>query len=161
MKKLIVFLFAISLVTIAISQNTAGTVVTRVINSTSLQNTGGENPNRKISVYLPPGYDQSKQRYPVIYYLHGFMGTDSIAPDMKSILDMGIAKNKIRPYILVIADQFTLFSGSFYSNSAFIGNWSDFEAKELVAYMDKNFRTIANRDARGIGGHSMGGYGAL
>jgi len=36
-----------------------------------------------------------------------------------------------------------------------------FEAKELVAYIDKNFRTIANRDARGIGGHSMGAYGAL
>jgi len=68
------------LVKIAISQNTSGTVVTRVINSTYLQNTGGEDPNRRISVYLPPGYDQPKQRYPVIYYLHGFMGTDSITP---------------------------------------------------------------------------------
>jgi S-formylglutathione hydrolase FrmB len=80
---------------------------------------------------------------------------------MKSILDMAIAKNKIRPYILVVADNNTLFSGSFYSNSSLIGNWTNFEAKELVTYMDKNFRTIANRDARGIGGHSMGGYGAL
>jgi len=117
--------------------------------------------NRRISVYLPPGYDQSNKRYPVIYYLHGFMNNDSILPNGKNILDMAIAKNKIRPYILVIADNNTLFSGSFYSNSSLTGYWSDFEAKELVAYMDKNFRTIATRDARGIGGHSMGGYGTI
>lgn len=103
------------------SQNVSGTVVTKIINSTFLQNAGGENPNRRISVYLPPNYDKSKQRYPVIYYLHGFMGTDSISPNMKNILDAAIAKNKIRPYILVIADNYTLFSGSFYSNSTLTG----------------------------------------
>lgn len=161
MKKVFVFLLAVVTIKISCSQNVPGTIATKNINSVYLQNTGGENPNRRISVYLPPGYEQSKHRYPVIYYLHGFLGTDSITPNMKNILDQAIVKNKIRPYILVIADHYTLFSGSFYSNSALIGNWSDFEAKELVAYMDKNFRTIANRNARGIGGHSMGGYGAL
>ena len=161
MNKIICLLISFATINVAICQNTAGTIITRVINSNYLQNTGGENPNRRISVYLPPGYEQSKQRYPVIYYLHGFMGNDSIYPSMKNILDMAIAKNKIRPYILVIADNNTLFSGSFYSNSSLTGDWTDFEAKELVAYMDKNFRTIANRDARGIGGHSMGGYGVL
>ena len=161
MKKLATLLLFIVWMQHAYSQAVSGTVVTRIIKSTYLQNTGGENPNRKISVYLPPGYQQSKQRYPVIYYLHGFMGNDSITPYMKSILDMSIAKNKIRPYVLVIADNNTLFAGSFYSNSSVIGNWSDFEAKEVVQYMDENFRTIANRDGRGIGGHSMGGYGAI
>lgn len=161
MNKLIAVLLAISIVRAAIGQNAEGSVVTRVIHSAVLQNPGGENPDRRISVYLPPGYDQSNRRYPVIYYLHGFMGTDSIMPFMKNILNLGIAKKKIRPFLLVIADHFTLFSGSFYSNSALTGNWSDFEAKELVGYMDKNFRTIADPDARGISGHSMGGYGAL
>ena len=161
MKKIAAILFTVVLAKYCISQDIAGTVVTRIINSTYLQNTGGENPNRRISVYLPPGYEQSKQRYPVIYYLHGFMDNDSIRPNMKNILDMAIEKNKIRPFILVIADSYTLFSGSFYSNSTLTGNWTDFEAKELVAYMDKNFRTIASREARGIGGHSMGGYGVL
>jgi len=161
MKKAIVVLFAIILIKNACSQNASGTLVTKVVHATYLQNSGGENPDRRISVYLPPNYDKSKQRYPVIYYLHGFMGTDSISPNMKNILDGAIARNKIRPYILVIADNYTLFSGSFYSNSVLTGNWSDFEAKELVAYTDNNFRTIANRNGRGIGGHSMGGYGAL
>src|ERR1051326_4808463 len=161
MKEVFAILVAFFFVNFSISQMNSGTIVTRVINSTYLRNTGGENPNRRISVYLPPGYNQSKKSYPDIYYLHGFMGKDSIYPSMKNILDTAIARNKIRPFILVIADNNTLFSGSFYSNSTLTGNWTAFEAKELVAYMDKNFRTIENRDARGIAGHSMGGYGAL
>lgn len=154
-------LLSFACINVAISQPTSGKVVTSVIHSVYLQNTGGENPDRRISVYLPPGYEQSQKRYPVIYYLHGFLNNDSITPAMKNILDLAIAKQKIHPYVLVIADAYTTYAGSFYSSSPLIGNWSDFEAKELVGYMDKNFRTIANRNARGIGGHSMGGYGAL
>ena len=143
------------------SQNISGKVVSTIIASKYLQNSGGENPNRKVSIYLPPNYDSSEQRYPVIYYLHGFMSTDSINPVMKTILDKGISTAKIRPYIFVISDQYTIFEGSFYSNSSLTGNWSDFTAKELVEHIDKNFRTIANRESRGIAGHSMGGYGAF
>ncbi|TMI88686.1 MAG: esterase family protein [Bacteroidetes bacterium] len=153
----IIFLFTINIY----GQDVRGKIVTRIISSTYLKNSGGENPDRKISVYLPPDYDQSAQRYPVIYYLHGFMGNDSISPNMKTILDMGISKKKIRPFILVISDQYTIYEGSFYTNSSLTGNWADFTAKELVAYMDKNFRTIDDKESRGIGGHSMGGYGAI
>lgn len=141
-------------------QNQSGKVVSFVLNSKALQNTGGENPNRKVSVYLPPNYEGS-QRYPVIYYLHGFMGKDSIFANMKNILDEGIRKQKIRPFIFVQADQYTLFEGSFYSTSSLIGNWDEFESKELVEYVDNNFKTIPNRESRGIAGHSMGGYGAF
>lgn len=139
----------------------SGRVATFLIESKALINSGGENPKRKVSIYLPPGYDQSQQRYSVIYYLHGFMGTDSISAAMKGILDQGISKQKIRPYILVIPNQYTVFEGSFYSNSTLTGNWSDFTAKELVAYVDQHYRTLANRESRGIAGHSMGGYGAF
>jgi S-formylglutathione hydrolase FrmB len=145
----------------AICQTSSGRVTNFIINSKALQNNGGENSNRKVSVYLPPTYDVGSKRFPVIYYLHGFMGTDSISPGMKMILDRAIAQQKIRPFILVIASHYTLYEGSFYSNSSLIGNWSDFEAKELVAHIDKNFKTLAKRDSRGIGGHSMGGYGAI
>ena len=139
----------------------SGKVVSFVLNSKALQNTGGENPERKVSVYLPPNYDASNQRYPVIYYLHGFMGKDDIFPQMQKILDEGIARRKIKPFIFVQADQYTLYEGSFYSNSSLTGNWDEFESKELVEYVDKNYRTLANRDSRGIAGHSMGGYGAF
>lgn len=159
--KYILSLFIVFVCVTSFAQNTTGTVKTFTIHAKTLQNKGGENPNRKVSVYLPPEYETGNKRFPVIYYMHGFMGTDSISPHMKSILDMGITKKKIRPFILVIADHYTLFEGSFYSNSSLTGNWSDFAAKELVDYMDKNFRTIANRDGRGVAGHSMGGYGAI
>ena len=143
------------------AQSAQGKVESFVINAKTLQNTGGENPNRKISVYLPPNYESTQKRFPVVYYLHGFMGNDSITIGMKAILDKSIAQAKIRPFILVIASQYTLFEGSFYSNSTLTGNWSEFEAKELVTNIDRKYRTLANRNSRGIGGHSMGGYGAI
>ena len=158
MKKLLtLIIFHLSLITFAQTSK----VVSFVINSKALQNTGGEDPNRKVSVYLPPNYDASTQRYPVIYYLHGYMGKDNIFPQMQKILDEGIVRQKIKPFIFVQADQYTLFEGSFYSNSSLTGNWDEFESKELVEYLDKNYRTLATRESRGIAGHSMGGYGAF
>ncbi len=145
----------------ALAQVTEGTVVSKIIQSKALINSGGESATRKISVYLPPNYENSDKRYPVIYYLHGFMGNDAILPGMKAILDAGIRTNKIRPYILVIADNYTLFEGSFYSNSTLTGNWDEFMSDELVKFMDTNFRTIPHKESRGIAGHSMGGYGAF
>jgi pimeloyl-ACP methyl ester carboxylesterase len=145
----------------SICQIKSGRVQSFVIKAKTLQNSAGENPSRKVSVYLPPNYDSDGKRFPVIYYLHGFMGTDSISANMKMILDNGISHRKIRPFILVIASHYTLYQGSFYTNSSLTGNWADFTAKELVEYVDKNFRTLATRDSRGIGGHSMGGYGAI
>lgn len=163
MRKLSVYIVLLLLQsTIVKAQTTGGgSVVCSYIDAVSLKNNGGENTVRKISVYLPAGYYQTTLRYPVIYYLHGFMGTDTITAGMKAILDEALERQKIRPYILVIANQYTLFEGSFYTNSSLTGNWADFTAKELVHYVDANYRTIAKKESRGIGGHSMGGYGAL
>lgn len=161
MRNVLVFFSILLLSHYSYAQQPTGKVVSFVLNSKALQNTGGEDPNRKVSVYLPPNYDASNQRYPVIYYLHGFMGKDNIFPQMQQILDEGIARQKIKPFIFVQADQYTLYEGSFYSNSSLTGNWDEFQSKELVEYVDKNYRTLANRESRGIAGHSMGGYGAF
>ncbi|MBS0031799.1 alpha/beta hydrolase [Chitinophaga sp. 22321] len=48
-----------------------------------------------------------------------------------------------------------------YSNSVTTGNWEDFIARELVSYVDGHYRTLSQKESRGICGHSMGGYGAL
>src|SRR6476620_3673895 len=154
---IVIFLFVFKL---SVAQQAVGRVHSFFIDAKSLQNSGGENTRRKVSVYLPPDYNGSASRYPVIYYLHGFMGKDSISATMKDILDEGIRSKKIRPFILVIPDQYTLFEGSFYSNSTLTGNWDEFTSKELVSYVDKNYRTKATRESRGLAGHSMGGYGA-
>jgi enterochelin esterase-like enzyme len=76
------------------STKRSGKVESFVINAKTLQNTGGENPNRKISVYLPPNYESTQKRFPVVYYLHGFMGNDSITTGMKAILIRVLLKPK-------------------------------------------------------------------
>lgn len=165
MKKTQSTLFLI-LLTLFIGLNTAvfaqkGKVVTETIFSESLQNSMGENPSRAVSIYLPPGYESSTQRYPVIYFLHGFMGDNTMLNYMSGLMDYAIEKKKIRPFILVVPDEKTTYDGSFYSNSGLFGKWEDFTAIDLVDFVDENFRTIADKDSRGITGHSMGGYGAL
>jgi S-formylglutathione hydrolase FrmB len=61
----------------------------------------------------------------------------------------------------VIPNAQTLHNGSMYSNSVTTGNWEDFIAHDLVAYIDARYRTIPDRLSRGIAGHSMGGYGTV
>lgn len=161
--KRVLFIIIISLI-VPVSlhaQNNKGKVITDTIYSENLENDFGEDPNRAVSIYIPPGYYETDQRYPVIYFLHGFTGDNQMLMPMKEILDFAIETHRIRPFILVISNQKTTYGGSFYSNSVIFGNWEDFTAYDLVDYMDKNFRTIARKESRGITGHSMGGYGAL
>jgi enterochelin esterase-like enzyme len=79
-------------------------------------NPGGENPRRRVSVYLPAGYETSPQkRYPVVYYLHGFTWNDSLIfnqDGMKALLDEAIAARQIRPFILVVPNEQTRYGGS-------------------------------------------------
>ncbi len=144
-----------------LAQNAKGEVRIDTIYSAYLDNEMGENPKRAVSVYLPPNYEKGKQRYPVIYFLHGFTGDNKMLDFMAPLLDDAIARQKIKPFILVLPDEKTTYDGSFYSNSGVFGNWEDFTAYALVAHIDKNYRTLAKKESRGITGHSMGGYGAL
>ena len=165
MKKILIVLIASCLaLNVAVAQYPKGRVVFDHLYSVLLENPGGENPTRRVTIYLPPGYDESDQRYPVIYYLHGFTWSDSLMivwDHFDQLLDKAIATNKIRPIILVMPDQYTLYRGSFYTNSTLTGKWADFTGKDLVAYIDKNYRTIPDKDSRGVAGHSMGGQGAI
>src|SRR4029434_2109424 len=54
----------------------------------------------------------------------------------------------------------TVHNGSMYSSSVTTGDFETFIARDLVAYIDSHYRTIADRNSRGLVGHSMGGYGA-
>lgn len=158
MKLIIILIFGY--ISIGNAQINQGTIVIDSIYSHYLENKFEENPTRPVSIYLPPGYQESNQHYPVIYFLHGFTGSHEI-PDMDLILDHAINSRRIRPFIFVVPNQKTTYGGSFYSNTGIFGNWQDFTAFDLVAHIDKNYRTIANKESRGITGHSMGGYGAL
>lgn len=160
MKKLFgIFIWVVS--SISLFAQTEGTIIIDSIYSENLRNDFGENPTREVAVYLPPDYSETNQKYPVIYFLHGFLGDHQLIGYMKDQLDFAIITHRIRPFILVIPNEKTTYDGSFYSNSRIFGNWEDFTAYDLVRYMDSHYRTIANKNSRGITGHSMGGYGAL
>lgn len=142
----------------------AGKVVTAYIMAKTLENSAGENVRRRVSVYLPPDYEKSSKRYPVIYFLHGFFWSDSLlvnSDHINHIIDRAIHLQKIKPVIIIMPDESTVFKGSFYANSESAGNWSDFTSIELVNFIDQQYRTIADKESRGISGHSMGGNGAL
>jgi S-formylglutathione hydrolase FrmB len=164
MKRLILFITCIFVAGHGLAQIPEGNVVVDYLYSELLENEMGEDPTRRVSIYLPPDYDKSSDRYPVIYYLHGFTWSDSlqIADDkFDQLLDKAIATGKIKPMIVVMPDHHTKYRGSFYTNSPLGGNWADFTAIDLVAYIDKNYRTISDNNSRGIAGHSMGGHGAI
>ncbi|MBL8840790.1 MAG: hypothetical protein JNL90_04580 [Planctomycetes bacterium] len=113
-----------------------------------------------VAVYLPPGYDESGERYPVLYFLHGLWGNAGKWAERgtPATLDALIAENKVPPMIVVCPDG----QNSMYVNALETkAPWGDFLATELVETIDAKYRTVADRAARGINGDSMGGYGAL
>jgi S-formylglutathione hydrolase FrmB len=127
----------------------------------------GESASPEVSIYLPPSYKTDRtRRYPVVYLLHGYTGTDlsyfgPTGRQLHVIADRVFTGGGAREMILVMPNGMNAFGGSMYSNSVTAGNWEGYVAEDLVAYMDKNYRTIATRDGRGLAGHSMGGYGTI
>jgi S-formylglutathione hydrolase FrmB len=127
----------------------------------------GESDSPEVSIYLPPSYATDRaRRYPVVYLLHGYTGTDlgyfgPTGRQLHVIAERVFAAGTAREMILVMPNCMNAYGGCMYSNSVTAGDWEGYVAEDLVAFMDKNYRTIATRDGRGLGGHSMGGYGTL
>ncbi|OQX90810.1 MAG: hypothetical protein B6D58_09425 [candidate division Zixibacteria bacterium 4484_95] len=116
--------------------------------------------------------DSVSYEMPTLYLLHGFNGNHSYYKDLfilKETLDEMISNGEIVPMVVVTPDCDNAFGGSFYVNSpvddslgiSFAGNFEDFMTAELIDYITFNFNVDTVSAKRGIGGHSMGGYGAL
>jgi len=126
-------------------------------------NLEGESADRDVFVVLPPGYaSHSKRRYPVVYALHGYsigaqqwMGEIHAPQTIEGAFAKGAGE-----MIVVLPDSKTVHNGSMYSSSRTTGDFETFVARDLVAYIDKHYRTLPVRESRGLVGHSMGGYGA-
>jgi S-formylglutathione hydrolase FrmB len=145
-----------------------GTVQRIKVHGKALEgNLAGDPADRDVSVYLPASYAAGARRYPVIYMLHGYTDSDEQWMGFKKhwinlaeVIDRAMAKGDLRETIVVMPNAYTRYQGSMYSNSATTGNWEDYVAQELVAYVDAHYRTVAAVGSRGLAGHSMGGYGA-
>ncbi len=112
-------------------------------------------------VYLPPDYFRDEERrYPTLYMLHGAGGSytewsDSFLPEQ---LDDLIGLQLVQPMIVVMPDG---GSRTYWADWDEGPQWSTYVARDVVPEIDSRFRTIPLQSARGIGGLSMGGLGAL
>src|ERR1700678_302131 len=141
-----------------------GTVETIQVHGKSLEgNLEGISPDRDVFVYLPPSYATDKnRRYPVVYFLHGYGVKAEAYWKMMTVpetADKEMTDGTVHEMILVNPDAYTVYNGSMYSSSPTTGDWETYITHELVNYIDSHYRTIADRDSRGLAGHSMGGYG--
>jgi enterochelin esterase-like enzyme len=134
------------------------------IHGTALEgNLEGDAVDRDVFVFLPPSYAKDKKRrYPVVYALHGYsIGAEQWTHEIHvpQTIEGAFAKGS-QEMIVVLPDSKTIYNGSMYSSSVTTGDFENFIAHDVVAYMDTHYRTIPNRASRGLVGHSMGGYGA-
>jgi len=115
----------------------------------------------EFSLYLPPDYQQSERRYPVLYLLHGFTDDETgwvQFGEVKAIADKSIADGELTPTIIVMPDA----GVSWYTNSA-DGKvkYEDFFVKEFIPFVDANYKTRATKQYRAVAGLSMGGMGTF
>ena len=112
-------------------------------------------------ILLPPSYDAEKtRRFPVLYFLHGLGGNAEMLIETGAMdeIDRWWSSGQLGQFLIVTPDA----GDSFYINS-FNGHdrYADFFLRELMPFIESHYRTLSGRGNRGIGGISMGGYGAL
>ena len=133
------------------------------------------NAKRRMMIYLPPGYEQGRQRYPVLYLLHGTGGDETVWLEQghaAQVLDNLIASGKAEPMIVVMPNGHTdtpaapgmgpnnneqpTFAHKQWMEGTFEQSFND-----IMNWVDNNFRTRAAKRYRAIAGLSMGGYHTL
>ena len=139
-------------------------VQSRVLESNQL----GDPCARELPVYLPPGYDDDDRRYPVAFCLAGYTGSGEThlawkgwGESLPDRLDRLHALGQLPPLIVALPDCFTRLGGSQYINSSVSGRYDDHLVQELVPLVDRELRTLPERDRRGVFGKSSGGFGAM
>lgn len=108
------------------------------------------------SIILPEGYYHSDMEYPVLYMFHG-IGGDYTSwleyGNVARVMDPMIKKGEIQPFIIVIPDGYLSYYSDTYDGSFL---YETFFTKELVPYIDNNYRTCKNANARSIIGFFHG-----
>lgn len=146
-----------------------GTVARRWYNSPTLKT------DRRITIYTPPGYENSKEKYPVFYLLHGMGGDEESWMTLgrtAQIMDNLIAQGKAKPMIVVMPNGNPAqeaapgeSSDNLVKPTMQLPNTMDGTTEasfpDIVKFIEDNYRTQNNKAGRAIAGLSMGGYHAL
>jgi enterochelin esterase family protein len=144
-----------------------GTVRIETYHSTSL------GVPRTVWIYTPPGYDTNRTRYPVFYLLHGSGNIESswmLTGRANLIMDNLIAEGRAKPMIIVnplgyarqgvgLGPEVTQAATAQSAPSASSGDtpFAQDLLKDVIPFVEKNFRTMPGADNRALGGLSMGG----
>lgn len=125
---------------------------------------------RRMTVYTPAGYEQGKEKYPVLYLLHGAGGDEEAWMTLgrtSQIMDNLIAEGRCRPMIVVMtngnpwqqAAPGESAAGMVQPAMKFDPSQKSFEEAfgDVMTYVESNYRTIRKKEARAVAGLSMGG----
>lgn len=119
--------------------------------------------DRKYAIYLPPGYEASQRKYPVLYLLHG-AGDNQTGwvqyGEVQHIADKAIAEGIATSMIIVMPDADTGRRG-YFNDIRGDYNYEDFFFQELIPYIEQNYRCRTEKRYRAVAGLSMGGGGTL
>jgi enterochelin esterase-like enzyme len=116
-----------------------------------------------MHIYTPPGYDIGTARYPVLYLLHGSGDDDAGWSTMGRagfILDNLLAAKKAKPMIVVMPNGSMPRPAAPQAGAGGASvqdKFADELLKNVVPYVEKNYRVLANQQSRAIAGLSMGG----
>jgi S-formylglutathione hydrolase FrmB len=128
----------------------------------------GDPAERPLWVYVPPGYDETPERYPAVYVIQGYSGQLPMwanrMPFRRPFIetaDLVFARDGAPPCIVVYVDAWTAYGGSQFVDSVGTGRYHSYLCDEVVPFVDAHYRTIAGRESRAISGKSSGGFGAM
>jgi S-formylglutathione hydrolase FrmB len=129
----------------------------------------GDPSERPLWVYVPPGYDDDPdRRYPTVYMIQGLTGQldmwrnrSPFRKNFPELTDELFASGQAPPCVVVWVDCWTSLGGSQFLDSPGTGRYHTYLCDEVVPWVDATYRTMAERDHRGIAGKSSGGYGAM
>jgi enterochelin esterase family protein len=126
---------------------------------------------RRLYIYTPAGYEGGKERYPVLYLLHGSGGDEDAWTTMGctvNIMDNLIAQGRAKPMIVVMTngnanqsaaqnDLPMLIDNLRANYDSYAGKFENSITKDVIPFIDNNYRTYTDRENRAISGLSMGG----
>lgn len=109
-------------------------------------------------IYLPPSYMRMRLRFPVVYYLHGGRpGSEIKSVGLARKIDKAVRQGIAKPKIYVFVNGGPVSHYNLPDRRHAMGE--DVFIQEFIPHIDKTYRTIADRKARGIEGFSQGGRG--
>ena len=114
----------------------------------------------KAAVTTPSSYSTETKSYPVIYLLHG--GSGAFSDWHKQVTKPGLVNQLADQYDLIIVTP-GVGPASYYYDSPILDSvrYETYMIRELIPFVDQNYRTLAQKDSRAITGLSMGGHGAM